>query len=128
MTEQSTSPQPSNSDALSKFIQDTLDDAKANDISVIDVRGRSAVTDFMFVASGTSTRHAKSIADQLATKAKQAGYEVLGVEGEDSAEWILVDLADALVHIMLPQTRAFYALEKLWEDGPGESTSAAGQA
>ncbi|AWV06799.1 iojap family protein [Lysobacter maris] len=87
------------------------------------MRGKSSVTDFMVVASGTSTRHVKSIADEVVKHAKQLGYMPLGVEGEREAEWVLVDLADVVVHIMLRGVREFYALERLWTvgDQPPES-------
>ncbi len=104
---------------------EALDDMKAVDVRVIDVRGLTTITDFMIVASGTSTRHVKSIADNVALQAKQAGIRSLGTEGERAAEWILVDLADAVVHVMLPETREFFALEKLWSVGAPESSSTA---
>lgn len=91
-----------------------LDDGKAEDVSTIDVRGRTAITDFMVIASGNSTRHVKSLADAVHIKSKKSGIDVLGVEGGSDAEWVLVDVGDVLVHVMLPRTRAFYALEKLW--------------
>lgn len=100
-----------------------LDDMKAVDVRVIDVRGLTTITDFMIVAGGTSTRHVKSIADHVALQAKQAGIRSLGTEGEAAAEWILVDLADAVVHVMLPEIREFYALEKLWSVGTPDSAA-----
>lgn len=91
-----------------------LDDAKAEDVIVLDVGEKTTITDYMVIASGTSTRHVKTLADAVVMKGKSSGADVLGVEGEKDAEWVLVDLADVLVHVMLPRTRAFYALEKLW--------------
>ena len=97
-----------------------LEDMKAVDVRVIDVRELTTITDIMVVASGTSTRHVKAIADNVALEAKQHGVAALGVEGDKGAEWILVDLADVVVHVMMPEIRAFYALEKLWSVGSGE--------
>ncbi|GAA0720644.1 hypothetical protein GCM10009105_30250 [Dokdonella soli] len=94
-----------------------LDDLKAKDVQEIDVRGKSSVTDLLVVASGTSSRHVKSIADEVVKKAKQAGLPPIGVEGQREAEWVLVDLGDVIVHVMLPRTREFYGLERLWTVG-----------
>ncbi|MEZ5543018.1 MAG: ribosome silencing factor [Pseudomonadota bacterium] len=101
-----------------------LEDMKAVDIRVIDVREMTSITDIMVIASGTSTRHVKAVADHVALEAKQIGVRALGVEGEKGAEWILIDLGDVVVHVMMPEVRAFYALEKLWSVG-GEQRSAA---
>ena len=103
-------------DRLKKLVIDALEDLKAQDIKVLDVRGLSNVTDLMIVASGTSDRQVKAIAYHVVDKAKKKGLPPLGVEGEQAGEWALVDLGDAVVHIMLPQTRDFYNLEKLWGD------------
>ncbi|MDH3979951.1 MAG: ribosome silencing factor [Gammaproteobacteria bacterium] len=94
-----------------------LEDMKAVDVRVIDVRGQTSITDIMVVASGTSTRHVKAIADNVELEAKQTGVQALGVEGEKGSEWILIDLADVVVHVMMPAVREFYALEKLWSVG-----------
>lgn len=107
------------------LVQEALEDAKANEIETIDVRGKTSITDYMVVASGNSTRHVKSLAESVVMKGKQAGVEILGVEGESDAEWVLVDLADVLVHLMLPRTRAFYNLESLWSVG---ATAVAGES
>lgn len=93
----------------------TLEDLKAIDIQQIDVSGQNPLTDMFVVASGNSTRHVKSMAEKLVVNAKAAGFQPLGIEGEREGEWVLVDLNDVIVHLMLPQTRAFYNLEKLWE-------------
>jgi ribosome-associated protein len=107
------------------LVQAALEDAKAREIEVIDVRGKTSITDYMVVVSGNSTRHVKTLAESVVARGKQAGLEILGVEGQSDAEWVLVDLAVVLVHVMLPRTRAFYDLEGLWSvDGPavaGES-------
>lgn len=91
-----------------------LEDAKAQDIKVLDVRGLTDITDFMILASGTSSRHVKAIADKLVDYMKDHGHRPLGVEGEDEAQWVLVDLNDAIVHIMQADARVFYDLDKLW--------------
>ena len=102
-------------DQLQELVMEALDDFKAIDPLVIDVAGQSPLTERMVIASGNSTRHVKSMADNLIVKAKENGNKPLGVEGQKEGEWVLVDLNDIIVHLMLPQTRAFYNLEKLWE-------------
>ena len=104
-----------NSDELSRVIETALDDMKAKDVVRLDVRDMTTVTDYMIIASGTSKRHVQAIAENVAEKVKQAGQSALGIEGEEGGEWILLDLQDALVHVMLPRVREFYNLEKLWD-------------
>jgi ribosome-associated protein len=111
---------------MKKKIVDILENAKAMDIRVIDVRGVTDVTDYMVVASGTSSRHVKSVADKVADEMRGAGCKPLGREGEDLAEWVLVDFGDVILHVMQPATRDHYQLEKLWEHG--ESASAESSA
>ena len=94
-----------------------LDDMKAVNVRVIDVRGLTDIADTMIVASGTSDRHVRSIADHVVQQVKAGGQRPYGVEGTRDGEWVLVDLQDVLVHVMLPRVREFYALEKLWEGG-----------
>ena len=94
-----------------------LEELKARDVREIDVRGRTGITDYMVIASGTSTRHVKSIADEVMKFAKRIGVMPLGIEGEREAEWVLVDLGDIIVHVMLPRIREFYGLERLWTVG-----------
>ncbi len=91
-----------------------LEDMKAVDITIIDVKGQNSLTDEMVIASGTSSRHLSALADDLVKKAKEAGVPPLGVEGKNGSDWVLVDLNDVIVHLMLPRARAFYNLEKLW--------------
>ena len=100
---------------LRDLVIHALEDFKAIDIQQIDVRGQNPLTDLFVIASGSSVRHIKSMADNLVIKAKESGILPLGIEGDRGAEWVLVDLNDIIVHLMLPQTRAFYNLEKLWE-------------
>ena len=92
-----------------------LDDGKAVDVVVIDVRGRTSITDYMIVASGTSDRHVSALAGHLVEKAKHSGLQPIGVEGLTTGEWVLVDFGDAIVHLMKPQVREFYQLEKFWQ-------------
>jgi ribosome-associated protein len=94
-----------------------LADVKARDVRVMDVRRLTSIADYMVVASGTSDRHVKSLADRVVERATAAGCKPLGVEGKDSGEWVLVDLQDVIVHIMQPRTREFYKLESLWDMG-----------
>ena len=101
-----------------------LDDLKAVDVQVLDVRHLTTVTDTMVIASGRSDRHVRAIASAVVEQCKKAGYRPLGVEGERSGEWVLVDLADVVVHVMLPRVREFYNLEKLW-DMPAREAEAA---
>ncbi len=99
---------------LKDFIIDQLEEAKAQHINVIDVQQKTSITDTMVVCSGTSSRHVKSIAIQLVQKAKEVGKMPIGVEGEDTSEWVLVDFGDAIVHVMQANIRDYYQIEKLW--------------
>lgn len=109
-------PPPSVSQLLATA-QSALEELKAKDVVQIDVRGKSSVADFMLIASGTSSRHVKSIAEEVVRFAKNLGVMPLGMEGEREAEWVLVDLGDVIVHVMLPRVRELYALERLWSVG-----------
>ena len=108
---------PPPTDVLLKQVHAAVEDLKAKDTVEIDVRGKTSVTDYLVIASGTSTRHVKSIADEVVKSAKKLDVQPLGVEGEREAEWVLVDLGDVVVHVMLPRVREFYALERLWTVG-----------
>lgn len=101
-------------DQLHQFVLSKLDDMKAKDILSLAVSELTDMTDYMIIASGTSNRHVRSIADNLTQKAKEAEITIVGVEGEDTGEWVLVDFSDVVVHIMQEETRRFYDLEKLW--------------
>ncbi len=100
---------------LLQWVLDALDDMKAREVTVLDVRGKTSVTDYMVVASGTSERHVHALADHVVEAVAAHRIKPLGVEGEHSRDWVLVDLGDVIVHVMLPETRQFYQLEKLWQ-------------
>ena len=100
---------------ISAFALTVLDDLKAENVLRLDVRHLTSLFDVMLVASGRSDRHVRALAEALIERAAQAGIPLLGVEGKRSGEWVLVDLVDVVVHVMLPRTRAFYELEKLWD-------------
>ena len=91
-----------------------LADLKAQNVTTLDVRALTSLADIMIIDSGTSTRHVKALADEVQEKAKAAGFRPVGVEGEREGEWVLIDLAGIIVHVMLPATRVFYDLERLW--------------
>lgn len=118
---------PPSAEVLLEQVRAAIEELKARDTTEIDVRGKTSVCDYMVVASGTSSRHVKSIADEVVKYAKRLDVQPLGVEGEREAEWVLVDLGDVVVHVMLPRVREFYALERLWtvgdqppeDNGPG---------
>lgn len=95
-----------------------LDDHKATDLRCLDVSHLTTLTDFMIIATGRSDRHVRALGDALIEYCRQNGIEVLGAEGQESAEWLLVDLVDVVVHVMLPRARDFYDIEKLWDMSP----------
>ena len=103
---------------LQQVVTSALEDMKAVNVRVLDVRGLTDIADTMIIASGNSDRHVRSIAERVVEKAKAAGSRPLGTEGARDGEWVLVDLQDILVHVMLPRVREFYGLERLWEGGP----------
>jgi ribosome-associated protein len=101
---------------IQQIVIQSLEDLKAVDIKYINVEGVAGFTDRMVFASGTSTRHVKSIANSVQDAAKKRGVTVLGMEGEDVGDWILIDLGEVVVHIMIPDTREFYDIERLWKE------------
>jgi ribosome-associated protein len=110
---------------IPQVVAAALDDLKATDVSVLDVRHLTTVTDFMIVASGRSERHVRAIADEVVVKCKKEGYRPIGVEGKQVGDWVLVDLGDVVVHVMQPRAREFYNLEKLWDMTATEAAGAA---
>jgi ribosome-associated protein len=100
---------------LEGIVAAALEDMKAVNVKVMDVRGLTDIADVMVVASGNSDRHVRSVADRVIEKAKEAGFRPLGIEGAREGEWVLVDLQDIVVHVMLPRVREFYSLERMWE-------------
>lgn len=99
---------------LLKLVESELDERKAHHITTLDVRGKTSITDYMVIATATSTRHARSLCDYMVEKVKQSGLQPLGLEGDPGSDWVLLDLGDVVVHVMTGQAREFYQLEKLW--------------
>ena len=106
-------------------VVDALEDIKAFDITVMDVRQMTTLTSYMIVASGNSTRQCKAIADNVREKLKEKGAEARGIEGEKDGEWILVDLGEIVIHVMVPATRAYYNLEQLWSESQSRRAASA---
>ena len=111
---------PPTSSGILHLILDVLDEAKAEDIRQLDVRKLTDITDFMVIASGTSHRHVHSMAERVREATRQRQLRPIGIEGEAENDWILMDYADVVVHLMMPQVREFYSLERLWNDHLGE--------
>ena len=109
-------PSTQTTEDLKAIVLAALEDAKANDVRQLDVRRLTDVTDWMVVASGTSTRHVLALADHVRTQVKAQGLSPIGTEGESGSDWVLLDYGDVVVHLMLPDTRGFYDLEGLWDD------------
>jgi ribosome silencing factor RsfS/YbeB/iojap len=108
-------PAATRSAALKAAVINALEDMKALEIKVLDVRGLTDVADTMVIASGTSDRHVRSVAQKVVEKTKAAGFRPHGVEGQQDSDWVLIDLNEMIVHVMLPRVREFYGLEKLWD-------------
>jgi ribosome-associated protein len=101
--------------SLRKVVIKALDDMKALEVKVLDVRGLTDIADTMVIASGTSDRHVRSVAKNVVEQTKAAGFRPHGVEGQQDSDWVLIDLHEMIVHVMLPRTREFYGLERLWD-------------
>ncbi len=101
-------------ETMKRAVVDALEDIKAFDITVMDVRKLTSMASYMIIANATSSRQAKALANSVREKLKELGADIRGTEGEKEGEWVLVDLGDIIVHIMLPATRAYYNLEQLW--------------
>jgi len=115
----------STSPSLKSVVQGALADMKALEVKLLDVRGLTDIADFMVIASGTSDRHVRSVAQRVVEKSKEAGFRPLGVEGQQDGDWVLIDLSELIVHVMLPRVREFYGLEKLWDTGVTKRAAAA---
>ena len=109
-------------DDITRIAKNALDELKAVDVQVLDVRGLTTVTDTMIIASGNSARQIRALSDNVIRRAKEAGIRPLGLEGQQESEWVLVDLGDVIVHIMHPASRAYYQLEKLWQPRQRQAT------
>jgi ribosome-associated protein len=107
--------QPKAKSSLKNVVIDALADMKALEVKVLDVRGLTDIADFMVIASGTSDRHVRSVAQRVVERTKEAGFRPHGVEGQQDGDWVLIDLSEMIVHVMLPRVREFYGLEKLWD-------------
>jgi ribosome-associated protein len=101
--------------SLKAVVIDALADMKALEVKVLDVRGVTDIADYMVIASGTSDRHVRSVAQRVVERTKEAGFRPHGVEGQQDGDWVLIDLSEMIVHVMLPRVREFYGLEKLWD-------------
>ena len=117
---------PRRKSVLEKLVLAALDEMKAVNVRLLDVRALTDITDAMIVASGTSDRHVRAIAQRVLEKARDAGLAPLGIEGQRDGEWVLLDLQDVLLHVMLPRVREFYSIEQLWEPPSAAPRGAAG--
>ena len=109
---------------LRDIVLHAVEDMKGREPVEIDIRDKASFADLLIIVSGTSTRHVRSIAEEVAKQSKSAGFAPIGVEGEREGEWVLVDLADIVVHLMLPRVREFYGLERLWQVGDVDDVGA----
>lgn len=112
------------SEELLEWVLKSLDEEKAEDIVQIDLRGRSAMADYMVICSGRSTRQVTALADKLATKMKEQFNRIAKVEGKSAGDWVLMDTGDVVIHIFRPEVREFYQLEKMWLPGAGVDAQA----
>jgi ribosome-associated protein len=116
---------PRRNSVLEKLVLAALDEMKAVNVKVLDVRGLTDIADAMIVASGTSDRHVRAIAERVIEKVRESGRRPFGVEGQRDGEWVLVDLQDVLLHVMLPRVREFYLIEQLWDTPPKAAAATA---
>lgn len=110
-----------NAEQLKDIVINALDDMKGRDIVCLQVSGITTITDYMVVVTGTSSRHVNSLAEEVQKKVKEAGGTVTGIEGKGQSEWVLIDLGDVIVHVMLEETRKMYDLESLWSMSPASA-------
>jgi ribosome-associated protein len=106
---------PKSRPSLKAVVTDALADMKALEVKILNVRGLTDIADFMVIASGTSDRHVRAVAQRVVERTKEAGFRPHGVEGQQDSDWVLIDLNEMIVHVMLPRVREFYGLEKLWD-------------
>jgi ribosome-associated protein len=116
---------PADPGRLLSLVHTSLDDDKAEDIVVIDLRGKSSIADYMVIATGRSDRHVGAIAEHLLRRVKEAGYGTCRAEGKERGDWVLIDAGDVIVHLFRPEVRAFYNLEKMWSVDMSEPESLA---
>jgi len=115
---------PHDTGALLAQVQAWLDDAKAENVAVIDIRGKSSIADYMIIATGRSDRHVGAIAEQLQRKIREEGYGRARIEGQPQCDWVLIDIGDIIVHVFRPEVREFYNLEKMWSaERPSDPTT-----
>lgn len=109
--------------ALAETVVHWLDEAKAEEIVIVDLKGKSTIADFMIIASGRTDRHVGAIAEQIRVKLKDAGCPTVRVEGLETCDWALIDSGDIIVHVFRPEVREFYNLEKMWSvERPGDAS------
>ncbi len=118
-------PKPSPKPSLKTVVEGALDDMKALEVKLLDVRGLTDFADFMVIASGTSDRHVRAVAQRVIDKCKEAGFRPHGVEGQQDGDWVLIDLNEMIVHVMLPRVREFYGLERLWDTSTAKRSARA---
>ena len=103
---------------LRDFVETAVSDMKGQNVAILDIQKMSSIADFMLVVTGTSNRHVRSIADEVEKRCKEKGVNIRGMEGQDTAEWVLLDLGDVILHVMQASTRKLYDLESLWKMSP----------
>lgn len=109
-----------NSKKLRDFVESVITDMKGQNVTIMDIQKMSTIADYMLVVTGTSSRHVRSIADEIEKRCKENGIAIRGAEGQESAEWVLIDIGDVIVHVMQAATRKLYDLETLWKLSPAD--------